>query len=74
MRDDKLFLNKKIHILLWSAICALTVLLSIPCIKDFYSEHEVREIRRSLCHVTNRRSPGHRYYPNTKTEVKISSY
>ena len=72
MMKDTLFHNAKSHIVLWIVACVLAGLISIPCIKDFSSEHEVREILRSSCSLTSIKNIGHyRYYIILNTGEKI---
>lgn len=70
--NENLAHNAKIHLGLGIAVLILTVLISVPCITDFSSEHEVREVLKSSCKLF---PSSHSYYIllNTGEKFEISS-
>ena len=56
--NDTLSGMAKTRIVLWIVVCVLAGLISIPCIKDFSSEHEVRETLSSSCSLSRRKNIG----------------
>lgn len=64
--------NAKIRIVLGIVVSILTVLISVPCITDFSSEHEVREVLKSSCKLFH---SNRSYYIllNTGEKFEISS-
>ena len=75
------FMNKNMfqraipHVVLWSVVFVLTILISIPCIEDFFAVHEVRELPLSSCIVT---STHHQYFiilaDGEKCELSAKTY
>ena len=75
MAKDNIFLNAKAYIFMWSITLVLACLISIPCIADFSSEHEMKEISSSSCSLSRVRNIGYRYYIllNTGEKIEISA-
>ncbi len=72
MLNDKFFHNAKAEIVSWIIGLVISVLISAPCIKDFSSEHEVREILRSSCDIFSSKRNSYLYL-NTGETIVIDS-